>query len=81
MRQAEARSNATWAQQAYLETGGTLVSALSLAGDGKTVVGYASAPAGYIGFRWTQQAGRQGPFRFFANGIASTTTRFLPNTA
>ena len=32
-----ARSNATWAQQAYLETGGTLVSALSLAGDGKTL--------------------------------------------
>ncbi len=28
-----------------------------IAGDGKTVVGYASAPAGYIGFRWTQQAG------------------------
>lgn len=32
-----ARSNATWSQQAYLETGGTLVSALSLAGDGKTL--------------------------------------------
>lgn len=28
-----------------------------ISGDGKTVVGYCSAPAGYIGFRWTPQLG------------------------